>query len=132
MKTTLLVIQRCRVNIYYIFIGYYVWPQLCLRKIVLSPSHGNYTLREYDIKLIWEKKSLSKCIIFNTKHLLAYTLLITKKSYWQCKSNLNHCSRIDFSDPTTDKPGNLANSAVLRLLEEEEHGRRRPGKSKIL
>lgn len=88
--------------------------------------------REHDIKLIWEKKSLSKCIIFNTKHLLPYTLLIIKKSYWRCKSNLNHCSRIDFSDPTTDKPGNLANSAVLRLLEEEEHGRRRPGKSNIL
>ncbi|XP_073943053.1 uncharacterized protein isoform X5 [Choristoneura fumiferana] len=39
---------------------------------------------------------------------------------------------IDFSDPTTDKPGNLANSAVLRLLEEEEHGRRRPGQKKVV
>ncbi|XP_048007587.1 class E vacuolar protein-sorting machinery protein HSE1-like isoform X6 [Leguminivora glycinivorella] len=33
---------------------------------------------------------------------------------------------IDFSNPSTDKPGNLAHSAVLRMLEEEERGRRNP------
>ncbi|KAH9640451.1 hypothetical protein HF086_018117, partial [Spodoptera exigua] len=31
---------------------------------------------------------------------------------------------IDFNDPITDKPANLANSAVLRMLEEEERNRR--------
>ncbi|KOB75573.1 Uncharacterized protein OBRU01_04354 [Operophtera brumata] len=31
---------------------------------------------------------------------------------------------IDFSNPATDKPGNLANSAVLRMLEEENQNRR--------
>ncbi|XP_075971787.1 uncharacterized protein LOC142973709 isoform X2 [Anticarsia gemmatalis] len=31
---------------------------------------------------------------------------------------------IDFSNPSTDKPANLANSAVLRMLEEEERNRR--------
>ncbi|XP_026321876.1 chromatin modification-related protein eaf-1-like isoform X2 [Hyposmocoma kahamanoa] len=30
---------------------------------------------------------------------------------------------IDFSNPSTDKPANLANSAVLRMLEEEERSR---------
>ncbi|XP_061710801.1 DNA translocase FtsK isoform X2 [Cydia pomonella] len=33
---------------------------------------------------------------------------------------------IDFNNPSTDKPGNLAHSAVLRMLEEEERGRRNP------
>ncbi|GBP76341.1 hypothetical protein EVAR_49164_1 [Eumeta japonica] len=32
--------------------------------------------------------------------------------------------RIDFHNSTTDKPANLANSAVLRMLEEEERTRR--------
>ncbi|XP_026737055.1 extensin isoform X2 [Trichoplusia ni] len=32
--------------------------------------------------------------------------------------------RIDFNNPGTDKPANLANSAVLRMLEEEERNRR--------
>ncbi|XP_031766284.1 uncharacterized protein LOC113515380 isoform X2 [Galleria mellonella] len=31
---------------------------------------------------------------------------------------------IDFNNPATDKPANLANSAVLRMLEEEERNRR--------
>ncbi|XP_061377622.1 uncharacterized protein LOC116778667 isoform X3 [Danaus plexippus] len=31
---------------------------------------------------------------------------------------------IDFQNPVTDKPANLANSAVLRMLEEEERNRR--------
>ncbi|XP_037963996.1 uncharacterized protein LOC105384464 isoform X6 [Plutella xylostella] len=31
---------------------------------------------------------------------------------------------IDFNNPNTDKPANLANSAVLRMLEEEERNRR--------
>nr|XP_021203032.1 altered inheritance of mitochondria protein 3 isoform X2 [Bombyx mori] len=31
---------------------------------------------------------------------------------------------IDFNNPTTDKPANLANSAVLRMLEEEERNRK--------
>ncbi|XP_048007588.1 AT-rich interactive domain-containing protein 1A-like isoform X7 [Leguminivora glycinivorella] len=39
---------------------------------------------------------------------------------------------IDFSNPSTDKPGNLAHSAVLRMLEEEERGRRNPGQKKVV
>ncbi|XP_028175465.1 AT-rich interactive domain-containing protein 1A isoform X1 [Ostrinia furnacalis] len=40
-------------------------------------------------------------------------------------SNLDNGSvGIDFNNPTTDKPANLANSAVLRMLEEEERNRR--------
>lgn len=41
---------------------------------------------------------------------------------------------IDFNDPITDKPANLANSAVLRMLEEEERNRRggRPSQKKVV
>lgn len=40
---------------------------------------------------------------------------------------------IDFQNPVTDKPANLANSAVLRMLEEEERNRRGlPSKSNFL
>ncbi|XP_061710805.1 activating signal cointegrator 1 complex subunit 2 homolog isoform X6 [Cydia pomonella] len=39
---------------------------------------------------------------------------------------------IDFNNPSTDKPGNLAHSAVLRMLEEEERGRRNPGQKKVV
>ncbi|KAG6441472.1 trithorax group protein osa isoform X3 [Manduca sexta] len=37
---------------------------------------------------------------------------------------------IDFNNPSTDKPANLANSAVLRMLEEEE--RNRKGQKKVV
>ncbi|KAI5632184.1 hypothetical protein NE865_15094 [Phthorimaea operculella] len=40
---------------------------------------------------------------------------------------------IDFSQPGTDKPANLANSAVLRMLEEEERNRRGyPSQKKVV
>ncbi|XP_075971792.1 uncharacterized protein LOC142973709 isoform X7 [Anticarsia gemmatalis] len=40
---------------------------------------------------------------------------------------------IDFSNPSTDKPANLANSAVLRMLEEEERNRRGyPSQKKVV
>ncbi|CAB3257775.1 unnamed protein product [Arctia plantaginis] len=40
---------------------------------------------------------------------------------------------IDFTNPSTDKPGNLANSAVLRMLEEEERNRRGyPSQKKVV
>ncbi|XP_028175476.1 early nodulin-75 isoform X7 [Ostrinia furnacalis] len=40
---------------------------------------------------------------------------------------------IDFNNPTTDKPANLANSAVLRMLEEEERNRRGyPSQKKVV
>ncbi|XP_061377627.1 uncharacterized protein LOC116778667 isoform X8 [Danaus plexippus] len=40
---------------------------------------------------------------------------------------------IDFQNPVTDKPANLANSAVLRMLEEEERNRRGlPSQKKVV
>ncbi|XP_026755365.1 uncharacterized protein LOC113515380 isoform X5 [Galleria mellonella] len=40
---------------------------------------------------------------------------------------------IDFNNPATDKPANLANSAVLRMLEEEERNRRGyPSQKKVV
>ncbi|CAH0407409.1 unnamed protein product [Chilo suppressalis] len=40
---------------------------------------------------------------------------------------------IDFNNPGTDKPANLANSAVLRMLEEEERNRRGyPSQKKVV
>ncbi|CAK1546182.1 unnamed protein product [Leptosia nina] len=40
---------------------------------------------------------------------------------------------IDFQNPSTDKPANLANSAVLRMLEEEERNRKGyPSKKKVV
>ncbi|XP_028175475.1 extensin isoform X6 [Ostrinia furnacalis] len=49
-------------------------------------------------------------------------------------SNLDNGSvGIDFNNPTTDKPANLANSAVLRMLEEEERNRRGyPSQKKVV
>nr|XP_049694754.1 uncharacterized protein LOC110373833 isoform X6 [Helicoverpa armigera] len=54
-----------------------------------------------------------------------------KETLTKHMSNLgNGTVGIDFSDPTTDKPANLANSAVLRMLEEEERNRGR-GRPKL-
>ncbi|XP_062526050.1 uncharacterized protein LOC101743971 isoform X8 [Bombyx mori] len=39
---------------------------------------------------------------------------------------------IDFNNPTTDKPANLANSAVLRMLEEEERNRKGYSQKKVV
>ncbi|CAH0605434.1 unnamed protein product [Chrysodeixis includens] len=40
---------------------------------------------------------------------------------------------IDFNNPSTDKPANLANSAVLRMLEEEERNRKGlPSQKKVV
>lgn len=43
---------------------------------------------------------------------------------WELFIEFIPCYRIDFNNPGTDKPANLANSAVLRMLEEEERNRR--------
>lgn len=60
-----------------------------------------------------------------------YTRTLTVESF-VCFQKLNYyftfCYRIDFNDPITDKPANLANSAVLRMLEEEERNRSRGGR----
>ncbi|VVC96738.1 unnamed protein product [Leptidea sinapis] len=44
-----------------------------------------------------------------------------------------NCDEIDFQNPATGKPANLANSAVLRMLEEEERNRKGlPSQKKVV